>query len=146
MVAMYFSGVAVTIVVYDVGCRESFEKVGEWLDEFHQKYRRKPGEYDQDCLFYLIGNKCDLNDGERQVDFEEGEQWCEDYREEMIDREGKDVDIEYMEVSAKEGTNIFVLFHHIAERLVEKYDVHNGIKVERGSEKARISYNLKEEQ
>ena len=80
------------------------------------------------------------------MDFEEGEQWCEDYREEMIDREGKDVDIEYMEVSAKEGTNIFELFHHIAERLVEKYDVHNGIKVERGSEKARISYNLKEEQ
>lgn len=34
LVAMYYSGVAVTIVVYDVGCRESFEKVGEWLDEF----------------------------------------------------------------------------------------------------------------
>lgn len=80
------------------------------------------------------------------MEYEEGEQWCEDYREEMIDREGTDVDIEFMEVSAKDGTNIFELFHAIAEKLIEKYDVSNGIKVERGSEKARLSYDLKEEE
>ena len=46
LVAMYYSGVHVCIVVYDVGCRESFEKVGDWLDEFQNKYRRRPGEDD----------------------------------------------------------------------------------------------------
>lgn len=77
------------------------------------------------------------------MDYEEGEQWCEDYREEMIDREGKDVDIEFMEVSAKEGSNIFELFHHIADKLIDRYDKHNGIKIEKdGKGQARLSYDL----
>ena len=62
LVAMYYNGVAVGLVVYDVSCRESFEKVGDWLDEFHQKYRGKPGDKVQDCMFFLVGNKCDVPD------------------------------------------------------------------------------------
>ena len=42
--SMYYTSVAVTIVVYDISERESFEKIGEWLDEFHEKYRKKPGD------------------------------------------------------------------------------------------------------
>ena len=65
LVAMYYSGVAVALCVYDVTSRDSFEKVGDWLDEFQQKYRAKPGDQVKsaaDCLFFLVGNKCDLPD------------------------------------------------------------------------------------
>ena len=130
---MYYSGVAVAIVVYDVGCRESFEKVGDWLDEFQNKYRRRPGENDQDCLFFLIGNKCDLKGSEREVDYEEGEQWADDYSAEMLDKEGKEIDIEFMEVSAKEGTNIHELFNSIADKLIDKYGVENAITMANGA-------------
>ena len=41
----------------------------------------------------------------------------------MIDREGKDIDIEFMEVSAKEGNNIHDLFHTISAKLIDRYDV-----------------------
>ena len=61
------------------------------------------------------------------MDFEEGEQWAEDYRDEMQDKEGIDVDIEFFECSAKEGTNVFELFHTIAEKLIEKYGAENAI-------------------
>ena len=44
LINMYYNGVAVALVVYDVGSRESFERVGDWLDEFQNKYRGKPGD------------------------------------------------------------------------------------------------------
>ncbi len=55
----------------------------------------------------MIGNKCDLDEEDsREVPFEEGERWVHEYKEEMVEDGGEDIDIEYMEVSAKEGTNI----------------------------------------
>ena len=49
----------------------------------------------------------------------------------------------FMEVSAKEGSNIFELFHHIADKLIDRYDKHNGIKIEKdGKGQARLSYDL----
>ena len=39
-----------------------------------------------ECLYYIIGNKCDLDeDDEREVSYEEGEQWVEDYKEEYCE-------------------------------------------------------------
>ena len=50
----------------------------------------------------------------------------------MLDKEGKEIDIEFMEVSAKEGTRINDLFNTIAERLVENYGVENAITMAKG--------------
>ena len=79
-------------------------------------------------MFFLVGNKCDLPDTQREVDYEEGEQWAEDYRDEMLDKEGQDIDIEFLEVSAKDGTNITELFNSVGEKIINKYEVKNWVK------------------
>ena len=79
-------------------------------------------------MYYIVGNKCDLDEtGKREVSYEEGEQWVEDYKEEFCD-EDDEIDIKFIEVSAKNGTNIGVLFSEIAVKLIEKHNKLNGIK------------------
>ena len=43
----------------------------------------------------------------------------------MLDKEGVNIDMEFMEVSAKDGTNIQELFHSAAEKIIDKYEVRN---------------------
>ena len=56
-----------------------------------------------ECFYYIIGNKCDLSN-EREVSTEEGQEWVESYKEDLD--EDEDIDLKYMEVSAKSGLNI----------------------------------------
>lgn len=49
--------------------------------------------------------------------YEEGAQWVEEYKEEEEDY----IDIKFIEVSAKEGTNINVLFEEISVKLLERH-------------------------
>ena len=37
MIKMYYRGVAVALVVYDVGDRASFECIGDWLKDVREK-------------------------------------------------------------------------------------------------------------
>ena len=37
MIKMYYRGIAVALVVYDVGDRASFECIGEWLKDIREK-------------------------------------------------------------------------------------------------------------
>jgi len=48
---------------------------------------------------------------------EEGEQWIKDIKED----EDEFIDITFMEVSAKQGTNVEILFDQIAKRLLERH-------------------------
>jgi GTPase SAR1 family protein len=50
----------------------------------------------------LIGNKCDLDDDERAVTTEEAQEWVEEFKEDEEDF----IDITFMEVSARDGTNV----------------------------------------
>lgn len=56
-------------------------------------------------------------EGQRQVNYEEGEQWVREY---IDDCDDEDIELHFMEVSAKNGTNIYLLFDHISNRLIEK--------------------------
>ena len=80
-----------------------------------------------ECLYYIIGNKCDLDDDEREVEYEEGEQWVEDYKEEFCDDDSP-IEIKFLEVSAKEGTNINALFDEISVKLLERNNKALGLK------------------
>ena len=51
------------------------------------------------CFFYVVGNKCDLNEADREVSVAEGEQWVEQYKEDL--EEDEEIDLKFMEVSAK---------------------------------------------
>ena len=126
MIKMYYRGVSVALVVYDVSDRASFECIGDWLKDVREKQQQRvlassDNSGKEECLYYVIGNKCDLDDeGLREVSYEEGEQWVKDYVEENCEDEDE-IDIKFLEVSAKNGTNIFALFEEIAVKLLDKH-------------------------
>ena len=102
MIKMYYRGIAVALVVYDVGDRASFECIGEWLKDIREKQQQRKLTSSTDnkdgVLYYVIGNKCDIDEEEeRQVTFEEGQQWVNEYQED----EEEFIDITFVEVSAK---------------------------------------------
>ena len=37
MIKMYYRGIAVAIVVYDVSDKQSFERIGDWLKDIRDK-------------------------------------------------------------------------------------------------------------
>lgn len=78
-----------------------------------------------DCFYYIVGNKADLSESERQVSAEEGEEWVEAYKEDLEDDE--DIDLKFMEVSAKSGLNIQQLFEEISQKLLMRYNKAIGI-------------------
>lgn len=78
-----------------------------------------------ECFYYVIGNKCDLHEDSREVTPEEGQEWVESYKEELEDDE--EIDLKFMEVSAKSGVNIQTLFDEISKKLLLKYNKAAGI-------------------
>jgi GTPase SAR1 family protein len=86
------------MIVVDVSLRASLEGVDRWLD-FVRDSRG------QDAVIFLVGNKADIN--EREVPRKELEEYAEKNR------------YPYVEVSAKNGSNIHALFRKIAERLID---------------------------
>jgi Ras-related protein Rab-6A len=60
----------------------------------------------KDIIIFLVGNKCDLVQ-KRNISFEEGEKLS------------KDLDVFFMEVSAKSGQNVFLLFEQITNYLCQ---------------------------
>jgi Ras-related protein Rab-6A len=88
----------VTVVVYDVTSRSSFEAVDYWVEDV----RRERGS---DVILALVGNKNDLLD-QRQVTFEEGEAKAQLLSATL-----------FIEASAKTGNNVRSLFQQIAAAL-----------------------------
>ena len=78
-----------------------------------------------ECFYYIIANKCDLDHGKREVTPQEGQEWVNNYKEELEDDE--EIDIKFMEVSAKNGTNIQALFEDVSQNLLLKYNKAIGI-------------------
>lgn len=72
------------LVVYDVSNRDSFKKVGEWIESVYDNSN-------SDVKMILVGNKIDLH---RDVSKEEGLNLAKEYK------------LNYHEMSAKDGTGI----------------------------------------
>lgn len=98
LIPSYIRDSAVTIVVYDVTSRTSFEAVDRWVADVH----RERGE---DVLIALVGNKTDLVD-QRQVAPGEGETKARSISAAI-----------FMETSAKSGSNVKALFNELAGAL-----------------------------
>lgn len=82
-----------------------------------------PGKH-QECLYYIIGNKCDLDESEREVSYEEGAAWVTEYLDDCY--EDDEIEIQFVEVSAKDGTGINALFTEISVKLLERHIKMNG--------------------
>ena len=95
------------IFVFDLSNNDSFENIKDWLmtaDDANNNYQK-----------ILVGNKLDIP--ERKIDKERAEKLGEKYN------------MKYFETSAKEGTNVELIFKEIAELILsnkpEKEDNNN---------------------
>lgn len=94
----YFSNASAGIIVFDVTRRETFEHVNSWMAEFKNIGKPIP--------IVLVGNKIDLEE-QRLVNPEEAETLA------------KELNLSYIETSAKEGQNVEEVFEMLAFFLVK---------------------------
>ncbi|KAJ1644249.1 GTPase Ryh1 [Coemansia asiatica] len=97
LIPSYIRDSSVALVIYDITNRESFSQTSKWIDDVR-------AERGNDVIIVLVGNKTDLNDS-RQVSTEEGE------------KKARDLNVMFMETSAKAGHNVKALFKKIAQAL-----------------------------
>ena len=91
------------LIVFDVCCRETFESLSNWILFYRQNKSKELKE-----LIYLIGNKIDIKE-KREVTKEEAEEFA------------KLNNLKYYETSAKDGTNVDLIFNDIGQELVKIY-------------------------
>ena len=94
--------------MYDVTNRDSFDNVRQWMTEIDRFARENVNKL-------LIGNKCDLEE-KREVSYEEGMELA------------KSFDIPFLEVSAKNSTNIEEAFTKLAGDIHEMFLQNKKIK------------------
>ncbi|KFK37266.1 hypothetical protein AALP_AA4G235100 [Arabis alpina] len=97
LIPSYIRDSSVAVIVYDVASRQSFLNTTKWIDEVRT-------ERGSDVIVVLVGNKTDLVD-KRQVSIEEAE------------AKARELNVMFIETSAKAGFNIKALFRKIAAAL-----------------------------
>ncbi|KAJ1952267.1 GTPase Ryh1, partial [Dipsacomyces acuminosporus] len=97
LIPSYIRDSSVALVVYDITNRASFAQTSKWIEDVRT-------ERGNEVLIVLVGNKTDLGD-KREVSTEEGE------------NKARDLNVMFMETSAKAGHNVKALFKMIAQAL-----------------------------
>ena len=90
LIPSYIRDSSVAIVVYDVSSRASFVSTVRWIEEVRSE------RHVDDVMIVLVGNKSDVMNEKRQVSIEEG------------DTKARELNVMFMETSAKAGFNIKV--------------------------------------
>jgi Ras-related protein Rab-6A len=102
LIPSYIRDSSVAVVTYDVTSRKSFENTQKWIDDVRT-------ERGANVIIVLVGNKTDLEE-ERQVSAEEAE------------KAATELEVMWIETSAKNGGNIKALFRKIAQALPKPSD------------------------
>uniref|UniRef100_A0A672NVK9 Ras-related protein Rab-6B n=1 Tax=Sinocyclocheilus grahami TaxID=75366 RepID=A0A672NVK9_SINGR len=99
LIPSYIRDSTIAVVVYDITNLNSFQQTSKWIDDVRT-------ERGSDVIIMLVGNKTDLAD-KRQVSIttEEGEQ------------RAKELNVMFIETSAKTGYNVKQLFRRVAAAL-----------------------------
>ncbi|XP_026799661.1 ras-related protein Rab-6A isoform X1 [Pangasianodon hypophthalmus] len=97
LIPSYIRDSAAAVVVYDITNVNSFQQTTKWIDDVRT-------ERGSDVIIMLVGNKTDLAD-KRQVSIEEGE------------KKAKELNVMFIETSAKAGYNVKQLFRRVAAAL-----------------------------
>ena len=126
MVASYYRGANVALVVFDITNHSSFDSLPLWIENYY-----KNGPEQKNII--LIGNKKDIVEN-RQVTQEEAETFSETNN------------MMYFETSAKEGDNIEYVFTYAAEKLLEFYGTPNETNIKKQLKETTElqSHNFKE--
>jgi len=97
LIPSYIRDSTVAVVVYDITNVNSFNQTNKWIDDVR-------AERGNDVIIMLVGNKTDLAD-KRRVSIDEGE------------KKAKDLNVMFIETSAKAGYNVKQLFRRVAAAL-----------------------------
>ena len=101
------------LLVYDISCKDSFEKLNFWYEQI-----KLNAPENTKCV--VAGNKCDLEE-KRQVNKNEGENFAKTYN------------IDFYETSAKDGINVDEVFQTLANEIMKDIKK-NGSKNKRSSQ------------
>ena len=104
------------LLVYDISCKDSFEKLNFWYEQI-----KLNAPENTKCV--VAGNKCDLEE-KRQVNKNEGENFAKTYN------------INFYETSAKDGINVDEVFQTLANEIMKDIKK-NGSKNKRSSQVLR---------
>uniref|UniRef100_A0A6Q2WST3 RAB6A, member RAS oncogene family n=1 Tax=Esox lucius TaxID=8010 RepID=A0A6Q2WST3_ESOLU len=96
LIPSYIRDSTVAVVVYDITNVNSFQQTTKWIDDVRT-------ERGSDVIIMLVGNKTDLAD--KRFAIEEGE------------RKAKELNVMFIETSAKAGYNVKQLFRRVAAAL-----------------------------
>ncbi|CAG9311964.1 unnamed protein product [Blepharisma stoltei] len=96
---LYYKNTSGAIIVFDVTKRESFNDLDWWIKDLTDNAP-------PNLKNFLVGNKIDLAD-QRIIPTKEGQNFAKRH------------DMEYLETSAKEGTDVEKLFQVLAEKILE---------------------------
>ncbi|UXI20369.1 rhomboid-7 [Sarcoptes scabiei] len=97
LIPSYIRDSTVAVVVYDITNANSFLQTSKWIDDVRT-------ERGNNVIIMLVGNKTDLQD-KRQISADEGE------------KKAKELNVMFIETSAKSGYNVKQLFRRVAAAL-----------------------------
>ena len=104
LIGSYLRDCCVAVIVYDISNRESFLHTKQWLQDVR-------AERGMDAIIFLVGNKTDVGFYDRQVTMDE------------VAEQARRNKLVPLEVSAKAGYNIRMLFQGIARALPAEGDL-----------------------
>ena len=122
----YIKNAKAIVFVYDITKKDSFNNIKEyWLEKAKEKAHK-------DAVYFLVGNKADLQN-ERKVEKDKAQEFA------------KENNMQFFEVSAKNGYNVNKLFEDIVkECLIKEEDIIKGIQKDKLEDSAKDNSNSKE--
>lgn len=98
----YFRSSVAAFVVYDITCKNSFDRVQNWVNELRESAHNK-------ICIYLVGNKLDL-DRQREVTYQQGYTLA------------KQLKLKFTETCAFELNTVEAMFRSLAEDVLTKIE------------------------
>ena len=97
----YFKGTEGIVILYDITKRETYANVKNWMTSIKETLNMK------DIGVVLCGNKCDCDDSERNVSYEDGKKIADHYG------------VDFLETSSKEDINVNQTFITLIEGMMK---------------------------
>ena len=117
----YYRDTDGVVLVFDLTNKNSFDKLSDWLHDI-KEYGPK------DTCVILVGNKSDVRERKLFL-FEEGKKFAMQYK------------MPYIEVSAKNGTNVISMFENITKKMIENVGARNDQEDEKDVNKITLGRN-----
>ncbi|NWY14192.1 RAB6B protein, partial [Aphelocoma coerulescens] len=102
LIPSYIRDSTIAVVVYDITNLNSFQQTSKWIDDVRT-------ERGSDVIIMLVGNKTDLADKSAKT--------CLLYTSEEGEQRAKELNVMFIETSAKTGYNVKQLFRRVAAAL-----------------------------